>query len=41
MMVVRAKLVYRRKHEELHSSDVYVVNWKVEEAGVRGACGNI
>lgn len=41
MMVVRAKLVYRRKREELHSSDVYVVNWKVEEVGVRSACGNI
>lgn len=41
MMVVRAKLLYRRKYEELHNSDVYIVNWKVEEVGLRSACGNI
>lgn len=40
-MVVRAKLMSRRKYEELHNSGVYVVNWKVEEVGLMCGCGNI
>lgn len=40
-MVVRAKLIHRRKYEELHNSDTYVINWKVEEVGLMCGCGNI